>query len=110
MGGLDFVNTLLSISVRFLVCVLVSPFLFGVIAKTKALFAGRKGSPLLQLYYDILKLLQKGNVYSLTTTWIFRASPVISLSAVLAASLLIPFGSLKATSVSLARVPNSNPN
>lgn len=81
---------------RFLVCILFSPFLLGLIGKTKAFFAGREGPPLLQAYYDISKLLQKGNVYSLTTTWIFRAAPLVSLAAVLAASFLIPLGGLKA--------------
>lgn len=77
---------------RLAVCVLFSPFLLGVIGKTKALFAGRTGPPYLQAYYDIFKLMQKGNVYSLTTTWIFRAAPLVSLAAVLVASFLIPFG------------------
>jgi formate hydrogenlyase subunit 4 len=81
---------------RIVACLLFSPFLLGVIAKTKAFFAGRKGPPLLQPYYDILKLIRKGSVYSQTTTWIFRAAPLISLAAVLISSFLIPFGSLKA--------------
>ena len=81
---------------RLAVCILFSPFLLGVIGKTKAFFAGRIGPPFLQPYYDIFKLIQKGSVYSLTTTWIFRAAPLISMSAVLTASILIPFGGLKA--------------
>ncbi|MFH2137289.1 MAG: NADH-quinone oxidoreductase subunit H [Candidatus Omnitrophota bacterium] len=76
---------------QFILVLLLSPFLFGVINRTKAFFAGRKGSPLLQLYYDIFKLLQKGAVYSRTTTWIFIAGPIISLSAIIIASMLIPF-------------------
>ncbi len=81
---------------RLAVCILFSPFLLGVIGKTKAFFAGRTGPPYLQPYYDILKLIQKGSVYSLTTTWIFRAAPLVSLAAILASSFLIPFGGLKA--------------
>ena len=87
---------IISVLSRLIVCLLFSPFLLGVIGKTKAFFAGRQGPPVLQPYYDILKLIQKGSVYSLTTTWIFRAAPLISLSAVLVSSFLIPFGSLKA--------------
>ncbi|HWB07803.1 MAG TPA: NADH-quinone oxidoreductase subunit H [Pirellulales bacterium] len=68
-------------------------FLRGVIIRTKALFAGRVGAPLLQPYYDLVKLLQKGSVFSTTTTWVFRVGPVVSLVAVLVASLLMPFGS-----------------
>jgi formate hydrogenlyase subunit 4 len=81
---------------RLALCILFSPFLLGVIGKTKAFFAGRTGPPYFQPYYDIFKLIQKGSVYSLTTTWIFRAAPLVALTAVLTASFLIPFGGLKA--------------
>lgn len=70
----------------------LAPFLLGVINRTKAMFAGRQGQPLLQAYYDIFKLLRKGAVYSRTTTWIFRAGPIIGLAAVLTALFLMPFG------------------
>ncbi|MGD0837833.1 MAG: NADH-quinone oxidoreductase subunit H [Polyangia bacterium] len=69
---------------------LLPPLLPGLIAKTKAVAAGRRGPPILQLYRDIGKLLGKGAVYSNTTTWLFRAGPVVSLAAVLAAGLLLP--------------------
>ena len=74
----------------------LSPLLLGITGKTKAFFAGRWGPPLLQPYYDIGKLFRKGNVYSTTTTWIFQAAPIVSLAAVIASSILIPMGSLKA--------------
>ena len=66
----------------------------GVINRTKALFAGRRGPPLLQTYFDLWKLLQKGAVYSRTTTWIFRAGPIIGLAATLTAAMLMPFGNV----------------
>lgn len=78
------------------VVMILSPLLLGIIGKTKAFFAGRWGPPLLQPYYDIGKLFRKGNVYSTTTTWIFQASPIISMAAVLVSSILLPMGSLKA--------------
>jgi hypothetical protein len=37
------------------------PLLLGVINKTKAWFAGRNGPPVLQLYYDLIKLMRKGH-------------------------------------------------
>lgn len=70
----------------------LAPLLLGVINRTKALFAGRVGPPLLQPYFDLWKLLQKGAVYSRTTTWIFRLAPIVALAAYLAGLLLIPFG------------------
>lgn len=75
---------------------LLAPFLPGVINRVKAIFAGRKGPPLLQTYFDLGKLFFKKNVYSSTTTWIFRAAPIVVLAAMLALSLEIPFGALKA--------------
>jgi formate hydrogenlyase subunit 4 len=71
---------------------MLSPLLFGFINRTKAFFAGRHGQPLLQTYFDLWKLLQKGAVYSHTSTWIFRAGPVIGLAATLTAVMLMPLG------------------
>jgi formate hydrogenlyase subunit 4 len=66
------------------------PLLLGVIAKTKAILAGRVGAPLLQPYYDIVKLLRKDSVVSRTTTWVFRAGPVVGLATALLAGMMIP--------------------
>jgi len=75
---------------------ILSPLLLGIIGKTKAILTGRWGAPLLQPYYDIGKLFRKGNVYSLTATWVFQASPIVSLSTAIFSSLFIPLGSLEA--------------
>jgi formate hydrogenlyase subunit 4 len=72
------------------------PLLLGVINRTKAWFAGRNGPPLLQPYYDLARLMRKGMVFSTTTTWIFRAAPLVTLSAILLAGLLIPLGRFNA--------------
>ena len=69
---------------------ILSPLLLGVINRTKAVFAGRHGAPLLQAYYDLWKLLRKGAVYSRTTSWVFRAAPAIGLASVIAALALVP--------------------
>jgi formate hydrogenlyase subunit 4 len=74
------------------VALLIPPLLLGVIGKTKAAFAGRVGAPYFQPYYDLIKLFRKGSVFSETTTWVFRAGPVVTLSATLIAVLLIPLG------------------
>jgi formate hydrogenlyase subunit 4 len=68
------------------------PLLLGVIGKTKAVFAGRVGAPVLQPYYDLTKLWQKGSLFSGTTTWVFRAGPVVALAATGVATFLIPLG------------------
>jgi formate hydrogenlyase subunit 4 len=83
-------------AVHLLLGLALAPLLLGVINRTKAVFAGRKGPPALQLYYDLWKLLHKGAVYSRTTTWLFRAGPVASLAAFLTALALLPFGGVPA--------------
>ncbi len=75
---------------QFLLVVLTAPLLPGIITRTKALVAGRKGAPLLQVYYDIGKLLRKGTVLSGTTTWVFLAGPAVAVVVPLLASLLLP--------------------
>ena len=78
--------------IHILLLVVLPPLLLGVIGKTKALFAGRIGPPLLQPYHDLIKLFQKGSVFSRTTTWVFKAGPVVGLATALLAGMLIPFG------------------
>jgi formate hydrogenlyase subunit 4 len=75
------------------VAILVSPFLLGVIAKVKALLAGRKGLPLLQVYRNIAKLLQKDIVLSTYATWIFFAGPVVVAASGIGIALVMPMGS-----------------
>jgi len=75
-----------------LVALGLAPLLLGITNRTKAAVAGRIGQPLLQPYHDVTKLLRKGAVYSRTSTWVFRAGPVVALAAVTLASALVPFG------------------
>ena len=68
------------------------PLVVGVVNRTKAHVAGRRGPPLLQAYFDLAKLLRKGAVYSRTTSWVFRAGPVVGLAAIATAGLLLGMG------------------
>jgi len=72
--------------------IFLSPLLYGIINRTKAFYAGRQGYPLLQLYYDIFKLFQKGVTLSQTTTQLFRLGPLMSFSALILAASLAPLG------------------
>src|SRR5207253_443086 len=82
-------NTMIHNTIHVLLALTLPPLLLGVIGKTKALFAGRVGPPLLQPYYDLIKLSQKGSVFS-TTTWMFRAGPVVGLATSALTVLFIP--------------------
>lgn len=68
----------------------VAPALPGVAVKTKSLLTGRRGPPVLQLYADLWKQIRKGAVYSRTTTWVFRAAPVVTLASLLVAAVFLP--------------------
>ena len=72
-------ETFVQNAMHILIALGLPPLLLGVIGKTKALFAGRVGPPVLQPYFDLIKLFQKGSVFSTTTTWVFRAGPVVGL-------------------------------
>lgn len=74
-----------------LIILLFVPFLMmGVIKKTKAFWAGRKGVSLFQPLYDFIRLMKKDFVISRTTSVVFKIAPVIAISSVLAASLFVP--------------------
>src|SRR5260370_7594027 len=83
-------------SFPLLLAMVLAPLIQGVINRTKAVASGRVGQPLLQPYWDLLKLLQKGAVYTRTTTWAFRAGPVVRLPSMISAIALLPFGSFAA--------------
>lgn len=63
----------------------------GLILRTKSIVSGRKGPGILQPLKDVGVLLRKGNVFSQTTSWIFKAAPVAGLAAVLTSLTVIPF-------------------
>jgi len=75
---------------------LLAPLFPGVINRTKAVFAGRVGQPLFQTYFDLFKLLRKGAVYSRTTSWVFRAGPVVGLASTIVVMALLPVGGIAA--------------
>jgi formate hydrogenlyase subunit 4 len=74
----------------------VPPLLLGVIGRVKAMAAGRSGPPLLQPYWDLLRLLRKGVVYSRTTTWVFWVAPAVTLASTVAAGSLLPLAANRA--------------
>lgn len=77
---------------EFLLVLLLAPLASGIINRVKAMFAGCHGKPLLQLYYDIFKLLRKGEVLGKNVTWVFSTGPVIAMVSSMAALALLPLG------------------
>jgi formate hydrogenlyase subunit 4 len=84
--------------IPLILAALLAPLVNAVIARTKAIIAGRVGQPLLQPYRDLWKLARKGAVYSRTTSWIFKMGPTVGLASLILAVALIPFGGFPALS------------
>ena len=79
-----------------LCALLLAPLLLGIINRTKAVVAGRRGPPLIQPYWDVAKCLRRGAVYGEVTSWVFRLGPVVNLATLAAALLIVPFGGVGA--------------
>ena len=75
---------------------ILAPLMLGIINRVKAIFAGRRGQPLLQLYYDLFKLLRKASVYSRSTSLVIRVAPSVGLACVAICTTLLPWGGLRA--------------
>ena len=73
-----------------ILAMLLAPLYSAWILKVKAFFGGRKGSPLLINYYTLVKLFQKGSVYSTSTSLIFKIGPMVSLCAATVVLMFLP--------------------
>ena len=77
-----------------LLLLLVALAIPGLINRTRARLAGRKGIRFTQHLHNVRLLLNKGAVYSTTTSTLFRAAPSVYLASAIIAALLIPVGDL----------------
>lgn len=82
LGGLLNVATVL----------LVAPFCEGVLRKVTAIIQSRKGPPIRQPYFDLLKLLGKEDIESGESPLMQRFAVYLSLATVLTLACLIPMG------------------
>jgi formate hydrogenlyase subunit 4 len=84
-------QSLVKIIIMLALLLFASPLLEGILRKFKALVHSRLGPPLLQPYWDILKLLGKDDVRS-PHSFLGPLPAFLALASVLAAGLLVPFG------------------
>jgi formate hydrogenlyase subunit 4 len=82
----------LDIFIRLAAWLLLAPLLPGIINKVKAWVAGRRGPPVLQLYFDLAKLWRKGVVLSTAVSPMHIIGPAMAWITILAAALLLPIG------------------
>jgi formate hydrogenlyase subunit 4 len=75
---------------QFIIIILFSPLIQGIIKKLKANMQGRVGPGVMQPYYDLIRLLRKDMVISTVASWIFKASPYIVIASTIAAAMIVP--------------------
>ena len=73
---------------QFALIIALAPLISGVIAKIKNNLRMRKGAPVIQPYYNLVKLFSKEEVISGTASWIFRITPFVVLASTLTALFL----------------------
>jgi formate hydrogenlyase subunit 4 len=83
---------ILDVILRLALWLLLAPLLPGIINKVKAWVAGRRGPPVLQLYYDLAKLWRKSVVMSNLASPGFIIGPAVAWVALVGAALLMPLG------------------
>ena len=84
----------MGIALNTLLMIVVALSIPGVINRTRAILAGRKGLPFVQHIRNVRLLLRKGSVYSTTTTALFRIAPAVYLGAAIVAMLFMPVADL----------------
>jgi formate hydrogenlyase subunit 4 len=87
------VKLIFDILFRVILWLVLPPLLPGIINKVKAWVAGRRGPPVLQLYYDLARLWQKGVVLSTLASPGFLIGPAVGWVALTCAAFLLPLGS-----------------
>lgn len=68
----------------------IAPLFTGVIRKIKSKIQHKIGSPVLQPYFDLVKLLKKDLVVSNTSSWIYNVAPYVYFITSLAAVMCLP--------------------
>jgi formate hydrogenlyase subunit 4 len=84
--------SIVEIILRIAGWLVLAPLLPGIINRVKAWVAGRRGPPVLQLYYDLARLWKKGVVLSTLASPGFIAGPAVAWIAIFGAALLLPLG------------------
>lgn len=82
-------------ALNILLLLLTAAAIPGLINRTRARLAGRKGIRFLQHLYDVRLQLRKGAVYPATASALFRAAPSVYLAAAIVAALFVPAGDLR---------------
>lgn len=75
---------------QMLLVLALAPVLIGVTRKVKARLLRRRGAPILQPWYDIVRLLRKETVLATDASWLYRAAPYLIFATTWIAASLVP--------------------
>jgi formate hydrogenlyase subunit 4 len=70
--------------------------LVGILRKLKATMQTRRGAPVWQPFYDLAKLLRKGETVSEVASWVFVWAPRLGVCVALLAALMVPWAGVPA--------------
>ena len=76
--------------INVLIFLTLAPLFEGVVRKLYAKVQSRMGPPIIQPYYDLLKLLGKETLSA--GNWAFRIAPMMALASIITAVSLMPLG------------------
>ena len=75
---------------QMLLVLLLAPLFTGFVRKAKARLLRRQGSPLIQPYLDLARLLRKEVVLADNASWLFRVIPYLIFATTWVAASLVP--------------------
>ena len=84
------IESILKLILQLLIIILLSPLFTGIIRKIKSKVQHKIGAPIIQPYFNLMKLFKKDIVASSTASWIYFITPYIYFITALAAALCLP--------------------
>lgn len=75
---------------QVLTVLVAAPGINGAIAKIETRLQGRRGTRVLQPYYDIAKFFRKEALAPAGASWVFLAAPLVAIACYMTVPLLIP--------------------
>jgi formate hydrogenlyase subunit 4 len=76
--------------VQTFLVVALAPLVTGYVRLVKSRLNGRRGASPVQPYRDLFRLLQKEAVVAHSASWVFRAAPYVTFTAVWLAACIVP--------------------
>ncbi|WP_231855759.1 respiratory chain complex I subunit 1 family protein [Thermococcus peptonophilus] len=87
------VTRLVFAAIGILIIFILPPYLDGIARRVKARLQYRRGPPLAQTWYDLLKLFNLPSVKP-TSSKLFTWAPYLALASAITAALLLPYGNV----------------